>query len=310
MPTEAASVLSGVITPVVTAITPGGSIDRASQEAVCAHQLEAGADGIFVAGTTGEGAILDSTLLGELVDVTVRFVAGQAPVLVGALAPGTAGVIERARIAETKKADGVVVTTPFYGAVTPDETYHHFAAISAASSLPVLAYSIPPMTHQELPASVIERLFAEGLVVGVKDSGHDWDVLAAAIDLGKKYGKAVFSGYEPFAARAVARGASGIVASIANLDPKGVVSLWRAAGSAEPSVDATLARLLTQIDILGRSATTGLGATSALIGGIKAALQAANVMATRDVLLPLTTFSDAAARTLVDGLKAAGFGNA
>ena len=97
MPTEAPSVLRGVITPVVTAVTSGRSIDRASQEAVCAHQLKAGADGIFVAGTTGEGATLDTALLGELVDVTVGFVAGQVPVLVGALAPGTAGVIERAQ---------------------------------------------------------------------------------------------------------------------------------------------------------------------------------------------------------------------
>lgn len=308
MSTEVSSALCGVITPVVTAITPGGSVDRVSQEAICARQLEAGVHGIFVAGTTGEGALLNAQMLADVVDVAVHLVAGQVPVLVGALAPGTLGVVAAARLAEGGGADGVVVTTPFYGDVTPGEVVNHFKAVAAATTLPMLAYSIPPMTHQALPTRVVEQLFSENVVIGLKDSGHDWDGLAAAVDLGKRYGKAVFSGYEPFAARAVARGASGVVASIGNVDPEGVVGLWNAVRSQSPLADDTLARLTSLLEILGRCAVDGVGPTSALIGGIKSVLQSFGVIASRDVLSPLTTLSERSMRLLRSEVESAGVG--
>ncbi|GAA1742890.1 dihydrodipicolinate synthase family protein [Luedemannella helvata] len=292
MSSAVSSAISGVIPPVVTAIAPGGDVDKASQEAVCQHQLKANVHGLFVAGTTGEGAFLNPAMLADVVDVAVHTAAGQVPVLVGALAPGTQGVVAAARVAERGGADGVVVTTPFYVDVAPEEIVGHFRAVASATALPVLAYSIPPMTHQAMPAQVVEQLFAEDLVVGVKDSGHDWDTLATAIDLGNRYGKAVFSGYEPFAARALAAGGSGVVASVCNVDPQAVVALWEAVQTDPSRGDDAQDRMLSLLAALARHKVAGIGPTSSLIGGIKALLQSFGVIASREVLPPLTALPE------------------
>ncbi len=296
----------GVIPPVVTALTPSGALDLASQEAVCTRQLEAGVHGLFVAGTTGEGAYLTQDVLGELVDVVVRFTAGAVPVLVGALAPGTPGVIAAARAAEAAGADGVVVTTPFYGAVSAGEITTHFRAAAAATALPVLAYSIPPMTHLALPLPVLEELFADDVVVGFKDSGHDWDSLASAIDLGHRYGKSVYAGYEPFGARAIGHGGNGLVASFCNVDPGGIVRLWESARSGAAAAEGEQARLVALIDGFATLATHGLGPTSAWIAGIKAALELMGVLRHRAVLSPLTALPEELLDTVRAQLEIAG----
>lgn len=306
MSSEVSSAVRGVIPPVVTAIASDGDADRSSQEAACVRQLEAGVHGLFVAGTTGEGAFLTPRMLADVVDVAVHVTAGQVPVLVGALAPGTPGVVAAARLAERGGADGVVVTTPFYVDVTPEETVNHFTAVAAATSLPVLAYSIPPMTHQAMPMQVVEQLFAEDVVIGLKDSGHDWDALAAAVDLGKLYNKAVFSGYEPFAARALSRGGSGVVASICNVDPRGVMRLWHAMTTEVHRADEEQDRLVALTEILGRYAVGGLGRTSSLVGGIKALLQCFGVLASRQVLSPLTAFPEPSMHSLLVDVETLG----
>lgn len=288
MTSEYFAALRGVIPPIVTVLNASGDLDVASQEAVCARQLEAGVHGVFVAGTTGEGAFLTPAVLGEVVDVVTHFVSGQVPVLVGALAPGTPGVLATVRQVEKAGADGVVVTVPFYAAVSDSELVGHFRTIAASTSLPVLGYSIPSMTHRLMPLGVVERLFSEDLVVGLKDSGDDWESLASAIELGRAYGKGVYSGYEPFVARAVRHGAAGVVVSSCNVDPHGTVRLWDLASAGSPRAAQEQERLSALLGGFAPQAVDDVGATSALIGGIKAALQALGVIASRAVLPPLT----------------------
>jgi 4-hydroxy-tetrahydrodipicolinate synthase len=280
----------------VTALTPDQELDVRSHQAVLAHQLDAGVNAVFVAGTTGEGAFMTPPLAAKLTEVTIDFIAGQVPVLVGALAPGTAGAIESARAAEAAGADAAVVTTPFYGPVSDAELAAHFRSAAKAVDLPLLAYSIPSMTHLPIPVSVLEELFADSVVAGFKDSGNDWSTLAAAIELGKRHGKNVYAGYEPFAARAMEQGAAGLVASFCNVDPKLVVSLYQSgsARSAESGSEADLAqsRLVDLIDRFASLTSGDIGPTSALVGGIKAALVMMGQLRSGSVLPPLVALPE------------------
>jgi 4-hydroxy-tetrahydrodipicolinate synthase len=56
MPTGASLVLSGVIPPMITPLTPHGDVDVAAIPPLVAHLLSGGVDGIFVLGTSGEGS--------------------------------------------------------------------------------------------------------------------------------------------------------------------------------------------------------------------------------------------------------------
>jgi 4-hydroxy-tetrahydrodipicolinate synthase len=296
-----------VIPPIITALTSAKDLDVASQEAVCAKQLAAGVQGVFVAGTTGEGAFLPPALLQQLVEVVVKQVAGQVPVLAGALAPGTDQAVAAARLAAKAGADGLVVTAPYYMTASAAETERHISTVAKAIDLPVLAYSIPPMTHQAMPLSVVEGLFADGSVVGLKDSGHDLWSLLQAIDLGKRYGKVVFSGYEPFAVEALKRGGAGVVASISNVDVAGFPAVWKAAQAGNwdeaERIHANIIKLLSGFD---QFATAQVGPTSGLIAGIKAACQALGLTAGRAVLGPLTELPDDVAAAVRVHLQANG----
>jgi 4-hydroxy-tetrahydrodipicolinate synthase len=297
---------TGVIPPVVTALSAEGTLDRAGQEAVIADQLDAGVDGIFVAGTTGEGPYLTPEFLKELTACVVGCVAGQVPVLVGALTPGTCEALALGRAAEALGADGIVATVPFYVAASPEEQINHFRLLGQGLGVPVLAYSIPPMTHQVMEPGVIEEIFGEGWVCGLKDSGHDFAALRQAIGLGRHYGKAVFSGFEPFADVAVQLGASGIVASSCNVDPRGFVNLWRLAsgGSTKLATEAH-SRLIRLLGAFGALPQYGVGPTSGLISGIKAALQLRGILNSRAVLPPLTEYPASAMTAVTNALEEA-----
>jgi 4-hydroxy-tetrahydrodipicolinate synthase len=285
--------LRGIVPPIVTALDQDGAFDAAAQERLTARHLEAGAAAVFVAGTTGEGATLPHALTAKLIAATEGAVAGQVPVLVGALAPGTDLVVEQVRQACALGADGVVVTTPYYFATSDQEVEAHIRQVAAVSSQPVLAYSIPWCTHQAVGLDVVERLFADGVVAGFKDSGHSSSDLLAAVALGQRHGKAVFSGFEPLALDALRAGGAGVVASVGNLAPLAFQDLWAACQSGQWDRAETLhARLAGMVEGLGRLAGQGVGPAAALVGGIKAGLQLQGWLSSRCLTSPLAALPD------------------
>ena len=83
--------LHGVIPPI---LTPRGAdgIDQASLRRLCEVLLDAGVDGIFVLGSTGEMALLDDASRDLAVQTVASTVVGQVPVLVGVIDTGTGRV--------------------------------------------------------------------------------------------------------------------------------------------------------------------------------------------------------------------------
>lgn len=281
--------LRGVIPPVVTAIDAEGRLDVKTQSELCRWHLNEGAAAIFVAGTTGEGAAITESMFTQLVETAVKSVAGRLPVLAGVLAPSADLAISRAVLAETAGASAVVATAPFYGQFSPAEVEQHFRRIADGSPLPVLAYSIPSMTNQPMALEVVEALFADDVVLGLKDSGHDVAFLTAAIEIGKALSKAVYSGFEPLAATALLAGASGVVATTGNLDPAGFSQLWQAAQSGQwDQVEFIHRRLRRMVQDVGALVSPTFGPLSAVVAGTKAGLELLGRMPGRAVLPPLS----------------------
>lgn len=296
--------MHGVIPPLVTPIDPDGDVDRRSLERLIAFQLDAGVHGVFVGGSSGEIALLDSAQRRALVEVAVGTVAGAVPVLVGAIDTGTRRVIEQARVAAAQGADAVVVTAPFYVAPNDAEIVAHFRAVHAALDVPVVAYDIPSAVRWRVGPDVVVALAAERLVVGVKDSSGDLagfrETLRRAPDL------PALTGSEVLADVAVQLGAAGIVPGLGNVDPHGYVRLYAAAAAGDRAAAAAeqerLARLFTIVDVADRQR---IGFTAGALGAFKAALALRGVIAdaaTNAPLLPLDDAETKAVAAILDEL--------
>jgi dihydrodipicolinate synthase/N-acetylneuraminate lyase len=73
--------LNGLVIATVTPMRDNGAVDWAGLEAHIADLLAGGAEGLFAAGTTGEGLLLEAEERVAVVAATVRAAAGQVPVV-------------------------------------------------------------------------------------------------------------------------------------------------------------------------------------------------------------------------------------
>ena len=158
--------LTGVVPPLVTPLTPEGELDVPSLERLVARLLDAGVDGIFALGSSGEVAFFEDRMRAKVLEAVTAVVAGAVPVIAGVIDMQTRRVLEHVRAAEAAGVQAVVATAPFYAITGPDEIRAHFRAIGAATDLPVYAYDLPICVHTKLAAPMLVELGLEGRIVG------------------------------------------------------------------------------------------------------------------------------------------------
>ncbi|WP_117208062.1 dihydrodipicolinate synthase family protein [Allorhizocola rhizosphaerae] len=266
--------LTGVIPPVCTPLTPEFEVDVKSLTRLVDHLLDGAVDGLFVLGSSSEAAFLPDAHRRVVVDTVVRHVAGQVPVVAGAIDMTALRVADHARTAVAAGADGIVVTAPFYTRTHPAEIEVHFRTIAAAAAVPIYAYDLPVSVHSKLPGELLLRLGAEGVLAGLKDSSGDEGGFRSVI-LGKRDRGLAFSvltGSELTVDSALWMGADGVVPGLGNVDPHGYVRLFRAARSgdwaAARAEQERLVRLFTLVGVGGPH----MGRGSSALGAFKAAL--------------------------------------
>ena len=163
----------GVIPPVVTPLTADRELDRASLARSVDRMINAGVDGLFFLGSSGEVVFSTDERRRQIVSAGVEAVAGRVPVLVGCIDTETNRVIEHAKEARALGADAIVATAPFYALGGIAEIERHFRLIHEAVDLPLFAYDIPVCVHVKLPGDLLVRLGKDGVLTGVKDSSND-----------------------------------------------------------------------------------------------------------------------------------------
>lgn len=221
----------GIIPPVITPLTTDGDVDTATLTSVVEHLVTEGVDGVFALGSTGEVAYLDDTQRDVVVRTVVAAVAGRVPVLVGAIDTTSGRVAQAARRAAEAGADAIVATAPLYAINDMAEIECHFRAVAAATGLPLFAYDIPVRVRTKLPADLLVRLGADGVLAGVKDSSGD-DVgfrRLVAANAAAGHPLAVLTGHEVVVDGMLLLGADGVVPGLGNVDPGGYARLWQAA---------------------------------------------------------------------------------
>ncbi|MGA4842015.1 dihydrodipicolinate synthase family protein [Streptomyces sp. G45] len=277
------ALLTGVIPPVCTPLTPDNEVDTASLRRLVDHLVDGGVTGLFVLGSTSEAAYLPDRHRETVVRTVVRHVAGQLPVLAGAIDMTTPRVLDHVRTAGAAGADGVVVTAPFYARTHPAEIARHYRLVAEHGGLPVFAYDIPVSVHTKLDADLVLDLAAEGVLAGLKDSSGDDGGLRRVL-LGARArpdvsGFSVLTGSETTVDAALAMGADGVVPGLGNVDPHGYVRLYRHCRAGDWDLArAEQERLCALFRMVDVGAAERMGRGSSGIGAFKAALHLRGVI--------------------------------
>ena len=222
---------SGVVPPVVTPDTPDHQLDVVSFERSINRLIEAGVDGLFFLGSSGEVVFATDERRDQIVREAVRIVDHRVPVLVGIIDTETERVLEHGRRALALGADALVATAPFYALGGPADVEEHFRILHQELDAPLFAYDIPVCVHTKLPWKMLARLGTEGVLAGVKDSSGDDVSFRYLVQENEKNGHPVtlLTGHEIAVDGALLSGADGSVPGLANVEPEGYVRMWKAA---------------------------------------------------------------------------------
>ncbi len=222
---------SGVVPPVVTPDTPDHQLDVVSFERSINRLIEAGVDGLFFLGSSGEVVFATDERRDQIVREAVRIVDHRVPVLVGIIDTETERVLEHGRRALALGADALVATAPFYALGGPADVEEHFRILHQELDAPLFAYDIPVCVHTKLPWKMLARLGVEGVLAGVKDSSGDDVSFRYLVQENEKNGHplTLLTGHEIVVDGALLSGADGSVPGLANVEPEGYVRMWKAA---------------------------------------------------------------------------------
>ena len=217
--------LEGIYPATVTPFGDDGMFSPQLMAKIIRYQLDAGVDGFFLCGGTGEGLLLSREERESLLEFVLSEVSGQVGVIAHVGAYQTAETLALARHASEAGANAIAALPPgwFY---RPDHLglVQYYTAIHEASSVPLLMYNLPQRTGIEVTVELFEELMALPRIIGMKDSTGDIEGLSRFLKIGTP---TIFEGEDTAVLEALKAGAAGGVGATYNMMPDRFVKLYR-----------------------------------------------------------------------------------
>ena len=207
--------LQGSMVAIVTPFADG-QVDYEALARLIEFQIAGGAQGIVPCGTTGESPTLSHAEHGEVIEFTIKQVAGRIPVIAGTGSNSTEEAVRLTRRAKDAGADACLIVSPYYNKPTQQGMFDHIRRL-AEVELPIVLYNIPGRTSIELAPETIIRMYNEiEMVVAIKEATGKLDIaseIASACDI------TILSGDDSLTLPLSSVGATGVISVLANILP-------------------------------------------------------------------------------------------
>jgi 4-hydroxy-tetrahydrodipicolinate synthase len=288
--------LVGSIVALVTPMHEDGSIDYAGLRRLIDWHIAEGTDCVGVVGTTGESPTVSVDEHCEVIRVSVEHAKGRIPIMAGAGGNSTAEAIELSKYALKVGADCTLSVVPYYNKPSQEGIYQHFKAIAEAVDIPMVLYNVPGRTVADMNVETTLRLAQVPGIVGIKEASGQIDRAAWLIKQAPK-GFAIYSGDDSTAIALMLLGGHGNVSVTANVAPRLMSQLCKAAiaGQAKEAAAIHLKLLALHKNLFIEPSPAPTKWAMARLGLCGAALR-----------LPITPLSSAGQAVVEQALREAG----
>lgn len=276
--------LKGILLPTTTPFNHDGRISTPDITVNIKQWSARGVIGFVILGSTGERVHLDEREYLEVIETSRA--ATDSILIAGAGQQSTINTIKEINSAARAGAEAVLVITPYFyrPAMTQETLVNYYMAVADAAPVPVLLYSMPPLTGIKIEPETVARLSEHPNIMGVKDSSNDVEGFRRTVALCPP-DFAVMTGNGTVLLDALRAGATGGILAVGCVVPEVCVEIFRlfATGELEHAE-----RLQTELTPLASAVTTKYG-----IAGLKAALDLAGYRG-GSVRAPLRSPADSA----------------
>ncbi len=216
----------GVFPAPPTPTTADGRVNETALRALLEDNMRHGADGFWMAGSTGEGPILTEDQRDTVARVSAETCRGKAAVIMHVGAMSTASAVKAARNARAVGCDAVCCLPPlFFPSNDRGRVEHYQAVADAAGDLPFFVYNLPQLTQVETVPALMEKFVrAIPTLKGLKHSAFTFSDIRVFADMGL----VCFSGNGAFPLPSLAMGAVGTIDAPLSLAPWHYSALHRA----------------------------------------------------------------------------------
>jgi 4-hydroxy-tetrahydrodipicolinate synthase len=204
----------------VTSFRDDGSLDIDAMRRAARYQIDSGASGVCVLGSTGEPLAMTVDEHKRAIDAVVTEVAGRITVTAGTLLGRQEDIVECGRHARACGADAIMVIPPYFVLAKPAQIRAHFEAIAEKVDMPMVLFHGPSRSGVRLDAEAMLGLIeAVPHFVAIKETSGDVTI-AAELLRSAPPGVRVLQGFDELVLPTLALGAHGAMLSLGCLIPK------------------------------------------------------------------------------------------
>ena len=216
--------INGIWVPVITPFKDD-KVDFDSYKRLVEHYIGEGAHGIMPVATTGESPTLSENEYEKIVATSMEIVNGRIPVMIGLGGNNTRVVIEKLKMAQKYKVDGILSVSPYYNRPDQRGIYEHFNAISQSTDLDIMLYNIPYRTGRNIENETLFKLAEKKNIIGVKDASGDYNKTIDLL-LNRPEGFSVLTGEDNLFYSSLLLGGDGGIMASAHLRTKDFIQVY------------------------------------------------------------------------------------
>jgi len=220
--------LKGSLVAIATPMQDDGALDLAAYRRLIDFHIANGTAAIVAVGTTGESPTVDVDEHCRLIRTAIEHAAGRVPVIAGTGGNSTREAIELSRYAKKVGADCTLSVVPYYNKPSQEGIYQHFKKTAEAVDIPMVLYNVPGRTVADMQASTALRLAKIPGIIGIKEATGEIDRAAYLVKHAPP-GFSIYSGDDGTAIALMLLGGHGNVSVTANVAPRAMSELCRAA---------------------------------------------------------------------------------